>query len=199
MLGKPIPLTPTIYLQRRRVTLIEEFPFAIDVIDFLLGDLVNRATVHDPAVLLTGAPGSGKTHFARRFAALFDLHLWSVDCGGADGAVFAGTDRRWHSSEPCQPISRDVAWGMANPLVLLDEIEKAPTGKTTGGCGTACCHSSNPAATRPCRTSACRSQFDASQHHLHRHRDRIDRCLGRCVTGSGSWRSPNQRVIILMR
>jgi hypothetical protein len=132
MLGKPIPLTPTIYLQRRRVTLIEEFPFAIDVIDFLLGDLVNRATVTIRPVLLTGAPGSGKTHFARRFAALFDLHLWSVDCGGADGAVFAGTDRRWHSSEPCHPFLAMSRGRMANPLVLLDEIEKAPTRQDYG-------------------------------------------------------------------
>ncbi len=132
MLGKPVALAPTLDLQRRRATLIAEFPYAAGVIDFVLGDLVNRATVTIRPLLLTGTPGSGKTHFARRFAELFDLHLWSVDCGGADGAVFAGTDRRWHSAEPSHPFLAMSRGRMANPLVLLDELEKAPTRQDYG-------------------------------------------------------------------
>jgi hypothetical protein len=132
MLGKPVPLAPTLDLQRCRATLMTEFPYALDVIDFVLGDLVNRATVTIRPVLFIGTPGSGKTHLARRFAELFDLHLWSVDCGGADGAVFAGTDRRWHSSEPSHPFLAMSRGRMGNPLVLLDELEKAPTRQDYG-------------------------------------------------------------------
>lgn len=132
MIDQPVPLVGVGDLVSRRCQLIAEFPFALDVIDFVLGDLVNRPAVTIRPVLLTGTPGSGKTHFARRFADMFGLHLWSVDCGGADGAVFAGTDRRWHSAEPSHPFLAMSRGRMANPLVLLDEIEKAPTRQDYG-------------------------------------------------------------------
>jgi hypothetical protein len=132
MIDQPVPLVDVGDLVSKRRRLIAEFPFALDVIDFVLGDLVNRPAVTIRPVLLTGTPGSGKTHFARRFAEVFGLHLWSVDCGGADGAVFAGTDRRWHSAEPSHPFLAMSRGKMANPLVLLDEIEKTPTRQDYG-------------------------------------------------------------------
>jgi ATP-dependent Lon protease len=119
-------------LRARRRQLIAEFPWAVEVVDFVLGDLVNRQTVTIRPVLLTGTPGSGKTHFARRFAHVFGLHLWSVDCGGADGSVFSGTDRRWHSAEPSHPFLAMSRGRQANPLMVLDEIEKAPTRQDYG-------------------------------------------------------------------
>jgi hypothetical protein len=53
--------------------------------------------------------------------------LWREDASRADGAVFAGTDRRWHSAEPCHPFLAVAAGRIANPLILIDEIEKAGT------------------------------------------------------------------------
>ncbi len=90
-------------------------------------DLVGRNTVTIRPVVLVGTPGSGKTHFARRLAEVFGLHVWSVDCGASDGSVFAGTDRRWHSSEPCHPFLAMSRGKQANPLIILDELEKSPT------------------------------------------------------------------------
>lgn len=127
MLGQPIALAPVGDLPARRRLLIAEFPWATEVVDFILSDLVSRQAVTIRPVLLTGDPGSGKSHFARRFADHFGLHVWSVDCGGADGSVFAGTDRRWHSAEPSHPFLAMSRGRQANPLVLLDELEKAPT------------------------------------------------------------------------
>jgi hypothetical protein len=127
MLGEPMPLAPVGDLPARRKQLMAEFPWATEVVDFILGDLVNRQAVTIRPVLLTGDPGSGKSHFARRFANVFGLHLWTTDCGGADGTVFSGTDRRWHSAEPSHPFLAMSRGRQANPLVLLDEIEKAPT------------------------------------------------------------------------
>ena len=125
-IGKPLDLVATGDLPAKRRQLIAEFPWAGHVIDFILTDLVNRQTVTIRPVLLVGTPGSGKTHFARRFAHLFGLHTWSVDCGGSDGSVFAGTDRRWHSAEPSHPFLAMSRGKTANPLVILDELEKAP-------------------------------------------------------------------------
>jgi ATP-dependent Lon protease len=132
MLGNPVELVPTLHLPRRRASLIAEFPYAVDVIDFILGDLVSKPTVTIRPVLLTGTPGSGKTHFARRFAHHFGLHLWSVDCSSADGSVFAGTDRRWYSAEPSHPFLAMSQGRMGNPLVILDELEKSPTRQDYG-------------------------------------------------------------------
>jgi ATP-dependent Lon protease len=55
------------------------------------------------------------------------LGVWRSDASRADGSVFAGTDRRWHSSEPSHPFLAIARGKIANPLVLIDEIEKAGT------------------------------------------------------------------------
>jgi ATP-dependent Lon protease len=132
MLAQPMPLAPTGDLPGRRKALLAEFPYALDVIDFVLGDLTSKPTVTIRPVLLTGTPGSGKTHFARRFAHHFGLHVWSVDCAGSDGSVFAGTDRRWFSAEPSHPFLAMSRGRQANPLIILDELEKAPTRQDYG-------------------------------------------------------------------
>jgi ATP-dependent Lon protease len=53
------------------------------------------------------------------------LNVWRADASRADGAVFGGTDRRWYSAEPCHPFLAITQGKIANPLVLIDEIEKA--------------------------------------------------------------------------
>ena len=41
--------------------------------------------------------------------------------------MFGGTDRRWYSAEPCHPFLAIGQGKIANPLVLIDELEKAGT------------------------------------------------------------------------
>jgi ATP-dependent Lon protease len=53
------------------------------------------------------------------------LPLRREDASRADGAVFGGTDRRWYSAEPCHPLLAIGQGRIGNPLVLLDELEKA--------------------------------------------------------------------------
>jgi ATP-dependent Lon protease len=43
------------------------------------------------------------------------------------GAVFGGTDRRWYSAEPCHAFLAVAQGKIANPLVMIDELEKAGT------------------------------------------------------------------------
>jgi ATP-dependent Lon protease len=121
----PLVMVPPLHQVRDR--LMFEFPYAINVIDFALADLVGRITVRLRPLLLVGDPGGGKSRFARRLGEVLGLNVWRTDASRSDGAVFAGTDRRWYSAEPCHSFLAIGQARHANPMVLLDEIEKAGT------------------------------------------------------------------------
>jgi ATP-dependent Lon protease len=78
-------------------------------------------------LLLVGDPGGGKSRFARRLGEALGISIWRTDASRSDGAVFAGTDRRWYSAEPCHSCLAIAQGRIANPLVMIDEIEKAAT------------------------------------------------------------------------
>jgi hypothetical protein len=105
VINVPLPLVEVPPLHQVRSTLQFEFPYATDVIDFALADLIGRTTVRLKPLLLVGDPGGGKTRFARRLGEVLGLNVWREDASRADGAVFGGTDRRWHSAQPCHPFS----------------------------------------------------------------------------------------------
>jgi ATP-dependent Lon protease len=67
------------------------------------------------------------TRPSRRLGETLGLTVWRTDASRSDGAVFAGTDKRWHSAEPCHPFLAVAQARQAGPLVLIDEIEKAGT------------------------------------------------------------------------
>jgi ATP-dependent Lon protease len=128
IINAPLPLVEVPPLHQVRNALIFEFPYAVGVVDFALADLVGRTTVRLRPLLLVGDPGGGKSRFARRLGEVLGLpNIWREDASRADGAVFGGTDRRWYSAEPCHPFLAVAAGKIANPLVLIDEIEKAGT------------------------------------------------------------------------
>jgi ATP-dependent Lon protease len=127
VINVPLPLVEVPLLHQVRSTLLFEFPYAMDVIDFALADLVGRTTVRLRPLLLVGDPGGGKSRFARRLGEVLGLSVWREDASRADGATFGGTDRRWYSAEPCHPFLAVAQGKIANPLVLIDECEKAAT------------------------------------------------------------------------
>ena len=52
---------------------------------------------------------------------------WRVDGSSSDGATIGGTARRWNTTEPCHPFQAIARARAANPLVLIDEVDKAST------------------------------------------------------------------------
>lgn len=127
VLNAALPLVETPTLHQVRRALMMECPHVVSVIDFALADLIGRPVVKMRPLLLVGEPGGGKSRFARRLGELLNLTVWRIDAAQSDGSAFAGTDRRWHSAECCHPLLAIARGRTANPLVLIDELEKAAT------------------------------------------------------------------------
>lgn len=124
VINQAVPLVVPPPLAEVRKVLLLEFPYAQSIIDTVLSDLIGRPTVLIRPTLIWGEPGGGKSLLARRIAELLGVFCWRTDASRSD-AVFAGTDRRWSSAEPCHPFLAIARARHANPMILLDELDKA--------------------------------------------------------------------------
>jgi hypothetical protein len=70
--------------------------------------------------------------------------------------VFGGTAWRWYSAEPCHPFLAVAQGKIANPLVLIDELEKPPRAQSTDASGIACSPFSSPKPTPAPQIPPCR-------------------------------------------
>lgn len=130
--GKRIPLVAVPDVEEVRAELVAEFPHAVTLIDIVLADLVGRQHVKFAPTLLVGPPGCGKTRLARKIGETCGLYVGAFDGAGAGDAAFGGTGRRWSTGEPCWPMIVIKAAGHANPLIVVDEIDKAGTSRHNG-------------------------------------------------------------------
>jgi hypothetical protein len=135
--GRNTQLAWTTRLTEIRQTLRAEFPHALAAIDMMLVDLREDEPVAFRPFVLLGEPGCGKSRMVRRLAELLDMRLRRYDAAGSSDNAFAGTPKRWHSSTPCFPLQCVAQTMIANPMILIDEIDKAGVGFTAGNLGNA--------------------------------------------------------------
>jgi ATP-dependent Lon protease len=126
-IGRPLPLVETRDLAEVRRELLPEFPYAEAALDSVLGAFAGRQFVHCGPLVVEGPPGAGKSRFVRRLGEALGVGVYRIDASNDGGASFGGTERRWYSSEPCKPFAAIARFSQANPLLLVDEIDKAPT------------------------------------------------------------------------
>jgi hypothetical protein len=115
------------------------WPWAADVARFLEGRMaLMRHSFSDfvrlPPILLVGPTGSGKTTIATEVGDVLGLHVNVVSCGGvADSGGLAATTRGWITTRPSAPFLAMAQSATANPLMVLDELDKGTPARSQNG------------------------------------------------------------------
>jgi ATP-dependent Lon protease len=76
-------------------------------------------------ILLVGPPGVGKTRFMREVSKILGLEFTDISCGGITaGWILSGSSVSWSEGRPGM-VHIAMRDGLtANPIILLDEIDK---------------------------------------------------------------------------
>lgn len=112
------------------VEFLHKFPNFVELHELLESQFaligLSDAPVCLPPVLLAGPPGVGKTEALRWLCNALQLHFEVIDMSTAQEAfLLTGTDIRYSGSQPGVPLTALVEHDCANPLILLDELDKA--------------------------------------------------------------------------
>ncbi len=77
-------------------------------------------------ILLLGEPGIGKTHFARRLAKLLGTGYNFIGMSSLTaGWILSGASAQWKNAKPGKVFDALVNGDYANPVIVVDEIDKA--------------------------------------------------------------------------
>jgi ATP-dependent Lon protease len=90
---------------------------------------VSKKVPRMPPLLLLGPPGVGKTHFAHRVGAMLGVTRAMVQMAQPTaGCDLLGSDAHWSTSRTGILFDTLCLGEHANPVVLLDEVDKAVSG-----------------------------------------------------------------------
>lgn len=91
-----------------------------------------------PPLLITGAPGNGKSSYARLLAALANAPAREIDVGsGSAGFRITGLERGWGTATKGIPVETILMKHVGNPVMIVNEVDKtqmvkSETGSVTG-------------------------------------------------------------------
>ena len=110
--------------------LYDEMPNFAEVLDDVKRQLAlcqdSRDALEITPTLLLGPPGVGKTHFARRLSMLLGTGMGFVSMSSLTaGWVLSGASSQWKGARPGKVFETLVDGQYANPVMVVDEIDKA--------------------------------------------------------------------------
>lgn len=129
--GIELPLVTPSDLPAAWKTMRSEYPHAVEVVDRIFEGLAGNPCRISPTILI-GAPGSGKSRFARRLGEVLSLRTDFIAFAGMADSAVMGTARRWSTGEPSFAVTSILRHLVANPLLVVDEVEKAADGGHNG-------------------------------------------------------------------
>lgn len=131
--------SPTADLSTIAATLTKKFPWAEDAVRLVLGEIAQKRVYGDPRLsgvlkpfLLIGSPGCGKTKFATELSHIMGLPVDILSGAASDTAGLQAVSRGWSTSLPSGPVNAMQRHFCANPVLLVDEIDKAKVVNTNG-------------------------------------------------------------------
>lgn len=111
-------------------SLYDQCPNFKEVIDDLKKYVALAVSGREPVqfapLLLLGEPGIGKTHFAKCLAKAIGTGYEFVSMSSLTaGWILSGASSQWHNAKPGKVAAALVSGDYANPVMLLDEVDKA--------------------------------------------------------------------------